>query len=79
MPLLALTGGLLLIKSKNSQRYSNYKLQIFILGVIIISVSEISTKFYSINFEETLILILPFILFFSLYYLFVKRFNLKIS
>ena len=80
LPLLALIGGLLLIKSKNSQRYSNYKLQIFILGVIIISVSEISTKFYSINFEETfLILILPFILFFSLYYLFVKRFNLKIS
>ena len=80
LPLLALIGGLLLIKSKNSQRYSNYKLQIFILGVIIISVSEISTKFYSINFEETfLILILPFMLFFSLYYLFVKRFNLKIS
>ena len=75
MPLLALIGGLLLIKSKNSQRYSNYKLQIFILSVIIISVSEISTKFYSINFEETFNINLPFILFFTL--LFIYEFNLK--
>ncbi len=80
IPLLALVGGLLLIKSKNSQRFSNYKLQIFILGVIIISVSEISTKFYSVNIgETTIILFMPFIIFFSIYYLFKKKFDLKIS
>ena len=52
LPLLALIGGLLIIKSKNSERYSNYKLKIFILGVTAISFSEISTKFYSVNFYE---------------------------
>ena len=79
MPLLALIGGLLLIKSKNSQRYSNYKLQIFILGVIIISVSEISTKFYSINFEEIFnINFTIYIIFFTLLFI-CKKFNLKTS
>ena len=78
LPLLALIGGLLIIKSKNSERYSNYKLKIFILGVAAISLSEISTKFYSINFYETsIIFIMPFILFLSIYYFFLKQFNLK--
>ena len=78
LPLLALIGGLLIIKSKNSERYSNYKLKIFILGVTTISFSEISTKFYSINFFETsIIFIIPFILFLSIYYFFLKQFNIK--
>ena len=79
LPLLALIGGLLIIKSKNSERYSNYKLRIFVLGVATISLSEISTKFYSINvFETSTILLIPFILFISIYYFFLKQFNIKI-
>ena len=78
IPLLALIGSLLLIKSKNSHNFSSYKFKIFILGVIIISVSEITTKFYSSSiFESFLILTIPFILFFSLYTFFVKKLNLK--
>ena len=78
LPLLALIGGLLIIKSKNSEQYSNYKLKIFILGVTAISLSEISTKFYSINFLETsLIFIIPILLFLSIYYFFLKHFNVK--
>ena len=78
LPLLALIGGLLIIKSKNSERYTNYKLKIFILGVTTISLSEISTKFYSINFYETsTIFIIPFILFLSIYYFFLKQFHIK--
>ena len=78
LPLLALIGGLLVIKSKNSERYTNYKLRIFILGVTAISLSEISTKFYSINFFETsIIFIIPFILFLSVYYFFFKEFNIN--
>tara|TARA_B100001057_G_scaffold467782_1_gene526247 strand:+ start:1710 stop:2858 length:1149 start_codon:yes stop_codon:yes gene_type:complete len=78
LPLLALIGGLLIIRSKNSERYSNYKLKIFILGVFVISLSEISTKFYSINFFETsMIFIIPFMLFLSIYYFFLKQFNIK--
>ncbi len=78
IPLLSLIGGFLLIKSKNSQNFSSYKFKIFILGVIIISVSEITTKFYSSSiFESFLIFTIPFILFFSLYTFFVKKLNLK--
>ncbi len=79
LPLLALIGGLLVIKSKNSERYTNYKLRIFILGVTAISLSEISTKFYSINFFETsIIFLIPFILFILIYYFFLKQFDFKI-
>jgi len=79
IPLLALIGGLLLIKSKNSQGFSRYKFKIFTTGVIIISVSEISTKFYSANiYESFLILITPFVLFFLFYLFFIKKLNLKV-
>ena len=79
LPLLALIAGLLVTKSKNSERYTNYKLRIFILGVTAISLSEISTKFYSTNFFETsIIFLIPFILFISIYYFFLKQFDFKI-
>ena len=79
LPLLALISGLLLIKSKNSQTFTNYKFRIFVLGVITISLSEISTKFYSISFDKSsAIFLMPFILFFFIYYYFLKQFNLKI-
>ena len=80
IPLLALIGGLLLIKSKNSQGYSRYKFKIFTTGVIVISISEISTKFYSANiFESFLILMFPFILFFLFYLSFIKKLNWKVA
>ena len=80
IPLLALIGGLLLIKSKNSQGYSRYKFKIFTTGVIVISISEISTKFYSANiFESFLILMLPFILFFLFYLSFIKKLNWRVA
>ena len=67
-----------LVKSKNSQTYSNFKLRIFILGVIAISISEISTKFYSISFDKSsVIFFIPFILFFLIYQYFIKQFNLR--
>ena len=78
IPLLALIGGLLIIKSKNSISFTNFKFKIFVMGVIVISLSEISTKFYSINFNETaLIFLMPFILFFLIYYYFIRQFDLK--
>ena len=74
IPLLALIGGMLLIKSKNAQGYSGYKLKIFTIGVILISISEITTKFYSSNiYESFVILIMPFIFFFSFYLFFIKK------
>ena len=74
VPLLALIGGLLLIKSKNSQGYTNFKLKIFITAIIFISISEITAKFYSTSLKEsTLIFLIPFIAFCFFYYYFYKK------
>ena len=74
VPLLALIGGLLLIKSKNSQGYTNFKLKIFITAIIFISVSEITAKFYSTSLKQsTLIFLIPFIAFCFFYYYFYKK------
>ena len=74
VPLLALIGGLLLIKSKNSQCYTNFKLKIFITAIIFISVSEITAKFYSTSLKQsTLIFLIPFIAFCFFYYYFYKK------
>ncbi len=79
IPLLALIGSLLLIKSKNSQGFSNYKFKVFALGVIAVSASEITTKFYSASFSESsLIIMTPFILFLLLYFFIKKQFRLNI-
>ena len=79
IPLLALISGFLLIKSKNSQGFSNYKFKIFTSAVIIISLSEISTKFYSANiFESFLIIMIPFILFFMCYLFFKNKIKTRV-
>ena len=78
IPLLALISGFLLIKSKNSQGFSKYKFKIFTSAVIIISISEISTKFYSANiFESFLIIMIPFILFFICYLFFKNKIKMR--
>ncbi len=79
IPLLSLIAGYLLIKSKNSQNFTNYKFKIFTTGVIAISVSEISTRFYSSNVSESILLIMiPFVLFFLFYIFFMKKLNVNI-
>ena len=80
IPLLALIGSLLLIKSKNSTNFSKYKFKIFTIGVITISISEISTKFYSANiFESFFIFMAPFVLFFLMYSSLTKKSKLKLN
>ncbi len=79
IPLLSLIAGYLLIKSKNSQNFTNYKFKIFTTGVIAISVSEISTRFYSSNVNESILLIMiPFVLFFLFYIFFMKKLKVNI-
>ena len=79
IPLLALVGSLLLIKSKISQGFEKYKFKIFTLGVVIVSTSEITTKFYSANiYESIMIFLIPLILFISLYLYLKKQFRLNI-
>ena len=62
----------------NASAFSNYKFKIFTSAVIIISLSEISTKFYSANiFESFLIIMIPFILFFMCYLFFKNKIKMK--
>ena len=74
IPLLAIVSALLLIKSKNSIGYSRYKIIIFVTGVILISFSEILTKFFSYNFNKSfLLMIVPILISIIFYFLFYKQ------
>ena len=74
IPLLAIVSALLLIKSKNSIGYSRYKIIIFVTGVILISFSEILTKFFSYNFNKSfLLMIIPILISIIFYFLFYKQ------
>ena len=74
IPLLAIVSALLLIKSKNSIGYSRYKIIVFVAGVILISLSEILTKFFSYDFIKSFILmIIPILITIVFYFLFYKQ------
>ena len=74
IPLLAIVSALLLIKSKNSIGYSRYKIKIFVIGVILISFSEILTKFFSYDFFKSfLLMIIPIFVSIIFYFLFYKQ------
>ena len=74
IPLLAIISALLLIKSKNSMGYSRYKIIIFITGVILISFSEILTKFFSYDLNKSfLLMIVPIFISVIFYFLFLKK------
>ena len=74
IPLLAIVSALLLIKSKNSIGYSRYKVMIFATGVILISFSEILTKFFSYDFYTSfLFMIAPVLISIIFYLLFYKQ------
>ncbi len=74
IPLLAIVSALLLIKSKNSLGYSRHKIIIFITGVILISLSEILTKFFSFDlYKSFLLMVFPIIISVILYFLFYKQ------
>ena len=65
---------ILLIKSKNSIGYSRYKVIIFVTGVILISFSEILTKFFSYDFNTSfLLMIVPVLISIIFYLLFYKQ------
>ena len=74
IPLLAIVSALLLIKSKNSVGYSRYKVIIFVIGVILISFSEILTKFFSYDFSKSfLLMIAPILASIIFYFVFYKQ------
>ena len=74
IPLLAIVSALLLIRSKNSAGYSKYKIMVFITGVILISLSEILSKFFSYNLNKSfLLMVFPILVSIIFYFLFYKQ------
>ena len=68
LPILTLIASLIVIKSKDDYEFFKYKLSLFVFGVIIIIISEISIRYSSSNILENIYLIfLPIILFFLIY------------
>tara|TARA_Y100001958_G_C20991044_1_gene378587 strand:- start:59 stop:751 length:693 start_codon:yes stop_codon:yes gene_type:complete len=74
IPLLAIVSALLLIKSKNSLGYSRYKIIVFVTGVILISLSEISTKFFTFDLNKSfLLMVVPILISLIFYFIFYKQ------
>jgi lipopolysaccharide export system permease protein len=80
LPILILVSLFLIINSKENALYSKHKIIIFIVGLIIIILSESSIKFVNKNFYENLKFFLaPIIIMFFVYFLFRFKFIYKIK
>ena len=78
LPVLSLIASLIIIKSKDDYRFSRYKFSLFIIGVSVIIVSELSMRYA----DESILLnswlaSIPVILFISIYLYFIKKFKLS--
>ena len=64
LPLLALVACFLILKSKDSHEYTNFKFKLFLIGVVFLIISEVSVRYAGLNNKYNLIFIItPIILF----------------
>ena len=76
IPILSLIASLLIIKSKDDYNFLRYNFLLFILGVSIIIVSEMSIKYFTIStLQNFLITSIPIFLFIIIYIYFIKKFK----
>jgi len=69
---LCLIANLIITRSKDEQKFNSYKFIIFVLGVTIIIISEISIKYATVNFFQNFyIYALPVVFFILIYLYFV--------
>ena len=74
VPILCIIASLVVLKSSNNDRFKNFKLKIFLSGIIIIIFSQISINTVSINIPTAIItLCVPFILLFISYLFFLNK------
>ncbi len=74
LPLLALIACFLILKSKNNHEYSNFKFQLFIIGIIFLIISEVSIRYAGLSDKNNLIFIItPIILFISMRIIFNNK------
>jgi lipopolysaccharide export system permease protein len=77
IPLLILISISLILSSKENVNYSKYKFIVYILGFLVIILSESSLGYIDNNINQNLILILlPVILIFILYFIFIYQLKL---
>tara|TARA_Y100000389_G_C17456760_1_gene518662 strand:+ start:245 stop:1393 length:1149 start_codon:yes stop_codon:yes gene_type:complete len=73
IPLLILLSSLLLLFSKENKYYLRYKVIIFILGLMIIILSESLLKFVKGDFYSNILIIIMPLLIYSSIYIFIKH------
>ena len=74
--LIALTASLLILKSKNAPHYSSFKIIVFLMGLLLIIISEILLNLTGMNFLNNLLfLMFPIFSYIVIY----KYLNLKVS
>ena len=75
IPLLSLIACLLVLCSKNDINYKKYRIKLFVFGVLIIVISEISIRYTGSNNLSNIIifLIIPIITFVIIYKFFINK------
>ena len=74
LPIISLIACFLIIKSKDSFNYSKLKILLFLLGILIIIISELTIKLAILNQLAFIIFLLfPFLIFFITFHIFKKQ------
>jgi len=80
LPILILISVSLIMYSKENINYSKFRILNFLLGILIIIISEISLKFINETFLKNLfIYFLPFIFFIKIYLIIYFKLNFKLK
>ena len=74
IPILCIIASLIVLKSSNNDKFKNFKIKVFLTGIIVIIFSQISINTISLNVQTAIFtLCLPFILLFISYLLFLNK------
>ena len=78
IPILIIVSLILIVKSKESTNYLNYRIIIFVFGLFLIIFSETSIKLISNDLVKNFIIaLMPIILFLIIYIIFFYNLRLK--
>ena len=78
IPALMLICLLVITKSKENNNYTLYRFKIFLIGLVIIILSELSIRYVETNiFNNAIIFLIPLIIILYLYLTFYFKFNFK--
>jgi len=76
LPILSLVACLTIIKSKDDYKFEKYKFILFVIGVIVIIVSELSVRYSGVNIFQNIVLgFMPLLIFLVIYFYFMKKFK----